>query len=207
MPKVEGNARERILEEALTLFSNKGYAATTMRDIADAVGMKAASLYNHFKGKWELFDALIERETAYIESAVRGAGAIAAPEDDPLPYSAAKGQELSDLVWESYASFFDDERVKLFMKMLASNRYGSECCGELYEAVFIERPLELQKTIFAHLIEVGAFAPCDVEFAAMEFHGPMLMLMEQETSSGDARTFCVRHVEQFSAAHRKDVPR
>ncbi len=207
MTRTEGSARERILDEALALFSDNGYAATTMRNIADAVGMKAASLYNHFKGKQELFDVLIERETAYIESTVRNAGAIASPEDDPLPYSAATGKELPNLVWDSYAPFFDDGRIKLLMRMLASNRYGDKRCGNLYKTVFIERPLELQKTIFAHLIEVGAFTLCDVELAAMEFHGPMLMLMEQEASSDDARAFCMRHVEQFSAARRKDTPK
>ena len=203
MPKLEGSARECILDESLILFSNKGYSATTMRDIADAVGIKAASLYNHFKGKQELFDALIEREITYVESAVRNAGAIASPEEDPVPYSAVIGDELSDLVWDSYVPFFDDERVKLLMRMLAANRYGDQRCSELYKAVFIERPVELQKTIFVHLIDADIFAPCDVELAAMDFHGPMLMLMEQETPSKDARAFCLKHVEAFNAAHRK----
>lgn len=205
MPKIEGNPRDRILDESLVLFSEKGYAATTMRDIAEAVGMKAASLYNHFKGKQELFDALIERETSYVESTVRDAGAIASPEDDPHPYSCAKGQDLSFLVWDSYAPFFDDARIKLFMRMLASNRYGEDRFRALYAAVFIERPIELQKTIFSHLIDVGVFAPCDIELAAMEFHGPMLMLIEQEAPADHAQAFCLRHVEQFNDAHRKDT--
>ncbi len=205
MSQTKGSTRDRILDESLTLFSEKGYAATTMRDIAEAVGMKAASLYNHFKGKQKLFDGLIERETAYVEKVIRSAGAIASPEDDPHAYSSSTGEELSDLVWRSYAPFFDDARIKRFMQMLASNRYGDKRCGNLYATVFIDRPIELQKKIFAHLIDVGAFAPCDVELAAMEFHGPMLMLMEQEAPSKDARDFCARHVEQFNRAHGKDV--
>ena len=59
MPKIEGDARNRILDAAFALFSEKGFTATSMRDIADAVGIKAASLYNHFAGKRELFDALV----------------------------------------------------------------------------------------------------------------------------------------------------
>lgn len=205
MPKIEGDSRDRILDDSLVLFSEKGYAATTMRDIAETVGMKAASLYNHFKGKQELFDALIERETSYVESTVRDAGAIASPEDDPHPYSCAKGQALSSLVWNSYAPFFDDARIKLFMRMLASNRYGEDRFRALYTTVFIERPIELQKAIFSHLIDAGVFAPCDIEFAAMEFHGPMLMLIEQEVPADHARAFCLRHVVQFNDAHRKDA--
>ncbi|MDI6912321.1 TetR/AcrR family transcriptional regulator [Nocardioides sp.] len=42
---------ERIVETALDQFAVHGYAATSMRDLADAVGMRAASLYNHFSSK------------------------------------------------------------------------------------------------------------------------------------------------------------
>ena len=207
MPKLDGNARERILDEALVLFSEKGYAATTMRDIADKVGIKAASLYNHFRGKRELFDALIKRETEYVERQVREAGAMARPDDDASAYANALDSGIQDLVWKSYAPFFEDARIALLMRMLAANRYGSETCGRLYQAIFIDRPLALQKTIYNRLIEDGAFAPCDTSLAAMEFHGPMLMLMEQEAPSADARAFCLRHVEQFNKAHRKDSRR
>jgi AcrR family transcriptional regulator len=41
----------RILEVAGRLFYERGYEATTMRDLATGVGIKAASLYNHFSGK------------------------------------------------------------------------------------------------------------------------------------------------------------
>jgi AcrR family transcriptional regulator len=41
----------RILEVASRLFYERGYEATTMRDLATGVGIKAASLYNHFSGK------------------------------------------------------------------------------------------------------------------------------------------------------------
>ena len=51
--------KERITEEALTLFSEKGYKGTSVKDIADAVGIKDASLYKHFKSKEEIFNAIV----------------------------------------------------------------------------------------------------------------------------------------------------
>lgn len=53
--------KEKITEEALTLFAEKGYKGTSVKNIADAVGIKDASLYNHFKSvsdflKWPAFD-------------------------------------------------------------------------------------------------------------------------------------------------------
>ncbi len=41
--------RERIIETALEMFSQKGYAAVSMRDISGVVGIRASSLYYHFK--------------------------------------------------------------------------------------------------------------------------------------------------------------
>ena len=55
--------KERILHQALRLFSQKGYDAVSVEQIAIAVGIKAPSLYKHFKSKQEIFDAIFE-ETA-----------------------------------------------------------------------------------------------------------------------------------------------
>jgi TetR/AcrR family transcriptional regulator, cholesterol catabolism regulator len=51
--------RTEILECAARLFREKGYKATSMRDIAKAVGIQGASLYNHIKSKEELLSELL----------------------------------------------------------------------------------------------------------------------------------------------------
>lgn len=48
-----------IITTASTLFKEKGYSAVTMRDIAKAMGIKAASLYNHIKNKEEILTFII----------------------------------------------------------------------------------------------------------------------------------------------------
>ena len=53
--------RERILDVAEALFAEKGFAATSVRDIAAHVGLTPASLYNHFNGKGGLYEAVLER--------------------------------------------------------------------------------------------------------------------------------------------------
>jgi AcrR family transcriptional regulator len=51
--------RRRILEAANTLFAERGYSGTSMRDIAEHLGMTSASLYYHFPAKEELLSALV----------------------------------------------------------------------------------------------------------------------------------------------------
>ena len=43
--------KELILDAALKLFAKKGYEAVSVAEIADAVGVKAPSLYKHYKSK------------------------------------------------------------------------------------------------------------------------------------------------------------
>ena len=53
--------RDRILDTAEALFAERGFAGTAVRDIAAAVDLTAASLYNHFAGKEALYAAVLER--------------------------------------------------------------------------------------------------------------------------------------------------
>lgn len=53
-------SKRRILDEALKLFSVNGYEATSIGMIADAVGIRKASLYSHYKSKQDILDTLIE---------------------------------------------------------------------------------------------------------------------------------------------------
>jgi len=50
--------KEVIVTKAATLFREKGFKAASMRDLAEAVGVEAASLYNHIKSKTELLHEL-----------------------------------------------------------------------------------------------------------------------------------------------------
>ncbi len=58
--KTENNSsrKEIIVEKAANLFKEKGYKAASMRDLAEVVGVEAASLYNHIKSKSELLHVI-----------------------------------------------------------------------------------------------------------------------------------------------------
>ncbi len=51
--------KEEIVRVAAKLFKEKGYSAVTMRDLAKAMGIKAASLYNHINSKQDILNAII----------------------------------------------------------------------------------------------------------------------------------------------------
>lgn len=51
--------KDQIIKTSAMLFKDKGYSAVTMRDLATAMGMKAASLYNHINSKQDILKAII----------------------------------------------------------------------------------------------------------------------------------------------------
>jgi AcrR family transcriptional regulator len=55
----KSSKREVILTKAARMFQDKGFAATSMRDLAETVGIEAASLYNHIKSKSEILQQIV----------------------------------------------------------------------------------------------------------------------------------------------------
>lgn len=82
---------DRLLEISAALFRERGYASTTMRDIANAAEMKAGSLYYHFQSKDQILDMVLERG---ISEAIRGFNVAIAE----LPANAPFQQRLQAVV-------------------------------------------------------------------------------------------------------------
>jgi AcrR family transcriptional regulator len=74
-----GTAREQILDAAAELFTTQGYANTSTRRIAEAVGVRQASLYHHFATKDDILDALL---AGTVDEPLRLAGELLA-QDGP----------------------------------------------------------------------------------------------------------------------------
>ena len=63
-PRRKGStAREEILDASAELFTTQGYATTSTHQIADAVGIRQASLYYHFPSKADIFISLLKSTT------------------------------------------------------------------------------------------------------------------------------------------------
>ena len=70
MPSTQKKSKKIIIQEtAARLFRDKGYSATSMRDLAEAVNLKASSLYNHIASKEEILrDICFENAQRFLSS-------------------------------------------------------------------------------------------------------------------------------------------
>jgi len=80
--------RERILLEAARLFRHHGYAATTLREVADASGIKAGSIYYHFESKEQILGEVLDKGIQVVADAVR-------QRVDALPAEATARQRVA----------------------------------------------------------------------------------------------------------------
>ena len=77
VPAPTDSGRDRIMDEAASLFLRRGYEATSLRHLADVVGMKAGSLYYHFSSKDELLTEILRRGIDVMHQAFDDAEAAA----------------------------------------------------------------------------------------------------------------------------------
>ncbi len=68
--QIRAETRAIILESAMQLFAQKGYANTTTRDIATAAGLSVGLMYHYFKGKESLLQAVFDYVMARIDEAI-----------------------------------------------------------------------------------------------------------------------------------------
>ena len=100
------DSRQRILDTAARLFRADGYAATSLRDIADACGMKAGSLYYHFASKDAIVGDVLKIGVERVAAVVREA--VAALPDDAdartLLHTAVRAHLSALLELQDYTS-------------------------------------------------------------------------------------------------------
>lgn len=202
------NTKENIIYQALTLFSQKGYEGVSMRDIAGSVGIKAASLYNHFKSKEDIFKSIIDEMSKRYEEAVLK---MQVPHGDmnsvSETYMHIKEEALIAIAKNMFLFILQDDFTSKFRRMLTAEQFRSSRAGGVFKNFFIEAPVKFQADLFGSMIKQGAFKECDPYIMALHFYSPIFLLLSkydhQPDKTKEALDILERHVKQFSALYAK----
>lgn len=164
------DTKTRILIEALRLFSVSGYEAVTVEQISAAVGIKAPSLYKHYKSKRDIFDHIVlhmqEGDSGKAdEHGMPGSNERAAVEPTPL-------ERIRQYSIAMFRYWTEEEFPSCFRRMLTLEQYRSAEMNALYQQYLAAGPLEYMCEVFLPLCG----DPRDARLRALEFYAPMHLL-------------------------------
>ena len=186
MGKQGMTTKERIVDEALTLFASKGFRGTTVKDIADAVGIKDASLYKHFKSKKEILNTIVEEAYVHMGNMSDSLGIPSGDgslEDAAEFFRGINRETIIALGKEVFKFYLTDGYMSRFWKLANLEQYNNRDFYELYRRLFTEEGIEYQKNLFAEMIRMGAFREGNPEVMAYNFYSPIFLLLHRYAGS------------------------
>lgn len=191
--------KERILHEALALFSERGYDGVSMRQIAAAVGIQAASLYSHYAGKEYLFRAILEFAQERFAETMHSLGLAADP--DPQSVMELKEKDLQRISREIFLHLLKDPTAAALRRLLTAEQFRHSIAGQTYQHLYIESVLDSQTRIFKAFISAGTMRKGDPAITALHFYAPILLLLNkydrQPDKEAKALAALEAHVNQF----------
>ena len=177
------STRDKIMDVALNMFSERGYEAVSIRDICGEVGIKESTLYYHFKNKKDILDSLVEKFRTHIEDLLSHVDEIT---ENP---SQKKGKNADPSVQmvDSYMidSYLFDPFCNLMLRLMMIEQFHNEEIRILYEKTLFTDPYEIQMNIFKRLASAGVMPEEDVEWIVRETHSYMTMLTFKYLLNGD----------------------
>ena len=203
------NTKEKILDEALTLFSEKGYANVFVGDIADRVGIKAPSLYKHYKNKKAIFDAIIdEMNRRFAEQAkamqINGSDAAA----DAGIYKSLPEDRLLKLGREFFLYYLHDDYNRKFRKMLTLEQFHDGDLAKVYSKLYVDDPLSYQGMLFGFMATAGVLKTDNVQIMTLHFYSPiyfMLTICDREPErEPEMLKLLDEHIKQFDRLYGRN---
>lgn len=176
----EMTTKEKIIFESLNLFSTHGYDGVSMRDIAGAVGIKGASIYNHFKGKEDIFNAIFSEMTKQYDNA---AAMMNIPmeenEDTTNVYHNVDEEELLNMAEGLFEFFTKNDFVVMFRKLLVTEQHKASLAAKYYKEYYLEAPILFQGQLFKSLQLKGDFENYDAKTMALHFYSPIYYILSR----------------------------
>lgn len=176
---VEMTTKEKITNEALTLFSTKGYKGTSVKNIADAVNIKDSSLYKHFKSKQAILDSIVDLVWRHIENMSETYGL---PDDLDYKkaaafYSDIEEDDLVELSQKIFLFYLKDSVVSRFWKMGNIEQFQNPKIYSLFSNIFLEESISYQTALFDEMRKEKIFIDVDSKVMAISFYTPIYFLL------------------------------
>ena len=193
-----GNTKQEILKASLELFSVQGFEATSISQIADAVGIRKASLYSHFDSKQAILDAIVKEVLEQYGKHSIFARANWEKDSGNLPLTA---DEAVRMIQGQIRYILHDPAISRARKMLVIEQFQNPELAKLQTKQNYEDVMHYFTGLVGFLIRQGALAEDDPEIMAAQLCLPIsvwINLCDREPDREQGVMELVeRHIRQF----------
>ena len=163
------NTKEKIYLNSLELFSTYGYSDVSMEKIAKEVGIKAPSIYKHFKSKKTIFETILKDAVIKIDQKI----------DDVEDYKIIKNNQktlnIEKLSIDIFKYLLHDPFVSKVRKMLSIEMYKTPQAMQFYVEKFIHNPMTKPQKIIDYY---GLSKFGDLKVLSTIFYSPILLAVK-----------------------------
>ena len=203
------DTKHKILDEALTLFSEKGFANVFVNEIAERVGIKAPSLYKHYKSKQAIFDAIIDEMNHRFE---QQAQALTIDGTDPAAdaevYKNMDEDHLVKLGTDLFKYYLHDSYTRRFRKMLTIEQFQDKDLARVYSQQYYDMPLSYQGMLLGLLVSQGLLVTDNIPIMTLHFYAPIYMLLtvcdREPEREQEALKLMEEHIRQFDKLYGRN---
>jgi len=183
------SVREKIMNAALDLFSQKGYDATSVDEIAESIGMKGPNIYKYFKGKEEVLKELsIKMEEGYKQRMKMN------PE---VGMNISSRAELREFSMNQIRFTIEDDKIKKLRKMGTIEQFRNPHFSRQTSEHQFDNMQRQFTAIFKNLMDKGVLENDDAEMMAMEYYAPVSLLIQLADREPDRKDEVMGKVEKY----------
>ncbi|MDR3211259.1 MAG: TetR/AcrR family transcriptional regulator [Planctomycetota bacterium] len=160
--------KERILIEVTILFAKRGFSAVSMRTIAEAIGIKAASLYNHFASKEDLWLEVVNHaQRIYLLYFQRLNEAVK---------EANTFEELLEIIFREPKTMRNIFPCYAF-SLIRSEQFRDGHAGKIFNSLFLKYSIDFIQEKFDAFVSQGKVIPFDTRtVATMCLHSVLMAI-------------------------------
>ncbi len=187
------STKERILEEALTLFAENGYDGTGVDLIAERVGIKGPSLYRHFKSKEEILCTLIDSAEERYEEMFGSEKNIG-----KIPESR---EEFMKVTMERIRFSMQDPIIRKTRMLLVQEQFRNERISEVTTRHQLDGIQKMFAKIIKGMMDKGLIKKDDPEMLSVELTAPAVLQIAKSDRQPQCEKECLdsieKHIQHF----------
>lgn len=204
----KGKTKQEILDKALTLFSTQGFESTSISQIAEAVGIRKASLYSHFENKQAILDTIVND---VLEQYAKHSIFALADWNDPA-FTKDKQQMTPDtaaqMIEGQMRYILHDPTICKSRKMLVIEQFQNPNLAKLQTKQNYTDVMRYFTGLVRFLIQQKVLAEYDSEIMAAQLCLPITVwinLCDREPErEGEVMELVRKHIRQFFKLYAAD---